>query len=358
MASAQVEDALIQATEGPNPLLPPNAAVIVAVSGGPDSLCLLHALWRLRMRLGLGVVSVAHAEHGLRGASSEEDAAFVEEFCRSREIPVRIGRLHLMDRVPRHGESLQTIAREARYEFLEETAATVGADVIATAHTQDDQAETVLLNILRGTGLNGLRGIPRRRGQIVRPLLSVPRSDIELYLAEHSLTARVDATNTDPGHYLRNRIRLELLPMLECDYHPGVKKSLLRLASFADLDTDYLEAQAVDAMNEISLGANSIAEGPGPGSALALRLSALLELHPALATRVVRRAFLMVRGTADRLSEEHVRAVLALAECGGPGCVTSPAPPCTVTVRGDRLTFAWLGGPVTNRPANRPDCSP
>ena len=307
---------------------------MVAVSGGPDSLCLLHALRRLQDDLALSGLCAAHAEHGLRGEASIHDAEFVADFCLRHGIPLAIGHLGLGKRTLRSGESIQSAARQARYQFLEESAEECGADVIATAHTQDDLIETVLVNALRGTGLDGLRGIPTRRDKIVRPLLAVTRADVEDYCAAHGLTPRQDGSNADPSHYLRNRIRLELLPLLERDYHPGVRPSLVRLAGLAAQDADYLAAEAFSAYCRLSQ--------PMSGNGLRIARLDLLALHPAIGGRVIRLAFATIRGDAQGIGENHVEAALDLARRTITGAITSPTPACVVTVDGDTIVFRAL----------------
>jgi len=332
MSAKTIDQALRAAASGQEPLLPPGAVVLAAVSGGPDSLCLLHALWRLREELGFDM-RAAHAEHGLRGDASIGDAEFVGDFCIQHGIPLTIGSLDLSTHKRRSGESIQSIARHARYQFLEETAKKHSANCIATAHTQDDQIETVLVNILRGTGLDGLRGIPQRRSDIVRPLLTVTRADVEDYCAVHGLTPRLDGSNTDPSHYLRNRIRLELLPLLERDYHPGTRSSVARLSNLAAQDADYMAVEALATFTQLS---EALTDG------LQIKRRDLMTLHPAIRGRVVRLAFAAIRGDAQGIGEHHMQATLDLARQPNAGAVTSPTPACVVTVNGDYLGFRLL----------------
>jgi tRNA(Ile)-lysidine synthase len=332
-----IDQAILKAQQGAEPLIPAGARVLVAVSGGPDSLCLLHALSRPPEPFSIAGVCAAHVEHGLRGDDSQADADFVTRFCDERGIPCLVRHLDIAAEAARDNQSIQLAAREARYRFLEEAADAFSCDLIATAHTANDQEETVLLNILRGTGLTGLKGIPERRGRIVRPLLGVSRADIEAYCAAHGLEPRRDASNADPSHYLRNRIRLELLPMLERDYHPGIRASLTRLSVLSQRDDDYLsrEAQALfEAMREPA------------GEDIRLDRETVASLHPAIASRVVRLAFEEVRGTTDGLLEKHVEKTLQLAAGTARECVTTAAPECIAQAVGGSLVFA---GPV--RPA-------
>ena len=208
---------------------------------------------------------------------------------------------------------------------------------MATGHTRDDQAETVLLNILRGTGLDGLRGIPLQRGVYVRPLLHTSRAAVEAYCAEHGLSPRRDPSNHDPSHYTRNRLRLELLPALERDYNPGVRDALLRLAETAARDADYLHLQAEAALAALTLERTE--------AALTLDARQVRRLHPALLRHVLRAAFAQVRGTTLGLTHEHLEPVCAaLAGLRRlPFGLTTPPPHCAARVTQRRLTLKSEG---------------
>lgn len=314
-------------------LLAPGDRVLVAVSGGPDSLALLHALHSLREELGLADLQAAHLNHGLRGAESATDSAFVAAFCAARGIPCRVGTADVTAVTRQRKVSTQQAARLIRYQFLDATANAVGADKIATGHTQDDQAETVLLNILRGTGLDGLRGIPARRGRLVRPLLDVSRAEVTAYCEAHGLTPRLDASNLATDHYTRNRIRLELLPQLASDYNPGVRDALLRLSQIAARDADYLAQQALTALAEVTLAAEP--------SRLVLDRVKMAPLHPSLLRHVLRAALAQFRGTGEAITHEHLELLCAaiVGERRLPFGLTTPPPPCAVKVTPRRLTF-------------------
>ena len=186
-------------------LLPRGRRVLCAVSGGADSMALLHMLLR---REDL-TVCAAHFEHGLRGEESLRDAAFVEDWCRERSIPFLLEHGDVRAYASERGLGIEEAARELRYAFLERAADQLGCELIATAHNADDNAETMLLHLLRGSGLDGLRGIPRRRGRLVRPLLDMSRAEIERYLEENgALTVidyKTDAVRSRAGAEKRGR---------------------------------------------------------------------------------------------------------------------------------------------------------
>lgn len=258
-----------QLTEAIALAFPPNrwrdVHLLVAVSGGADSVALLRAIHRLKLdAAGQGKIYVAHFNHGLRGKASDGDQVFVEQLAAKLEISPLIGQPDA-ETVCLSEES----ARDARYQFFSQAAGQVGARYIATGHTADDQVETILLRMLRGAGLAGLRGIPAERPltpatTIVRPLLAISRADLLAALAELGQTFREDGSNAQT-HFTRNRVRLQLLPQLRANFGPAVDDALRRLSDQA------CEAQAViecDAGRLLAagfeLGEASIAIDPGP----------------------------------------------------------------------------------------------
>jgi tRNA(Ile)-lysidine synthase len=229
-----------------------DVTVLVAVSGGADSVALVRALHQLRVT-GAGRLVLAHYNHRLRGAASEGDQSFVEDLGRELATSVIIGQSPAQPRTHSPSQPLPAASeaslRDDRYAFLTSAADQHGARYVATAHTADDQVETVLLSILRGTGLAGVAGIPRTRrlteaATLIRPLLDVTRTEVLDYLASLGKSYREDATNVEL-HYTRNRIRHELLPLLERDFNPQVREALVRLSRIAGEADELLEMQVV-----------------------------------------------------------------------------------------------------------------
>ncbi len=218
-----------------------DVTVLLAVSGGADSVGLLRAMCALGGS-GSGRIVAAHLNHGLRGEQSDADEAFVVDLCRRLGVGCEVGRSNVARLADQQGDGLEAAARKARYRFLAETAGRFGARFVATAHTADDQAETILHHILRGTGLRGLSGIRRVRrlgpAVLIRPVLQFRRAEVRAYLQELGQPYREDASNADL-HLTRNRIRHELLPRLAADFNPRVVEALLRLGRLAG------EAQSV-----------------------------------------------------------------------------------------------------------------
>ena len=222
--------------------VPDDATLLLAVSGGPDSMALLHGAATL---VATGTrrwqLSVAHLDHALRPESAG-DAAFVAATAASLQIPVTVEREEVGELARQSRIGIEEAGRDARYRFFDAVAPPDA--LIATAHTADDAAETVLLNLMRGSGLNGARGIPARRGRLVRPLLGARRATLRAQLDAEGLAYRLDPSNVDPA-FLRNRVRAELLPVLE-ELRPGAVESLNRFARLAGDDEELLQRLAAD----------------------------------------------------------------------------------------------------------------
>ena len=227
-------------------------ALVVAVSGGPDSVALLRSLHRLSGLFDLSL-HVAHLDHDFRGEEAVEDARFVAALAEELGLPCTVEKQDPEEyRATRNISSFEQLAREMRYSFLAETARVAGAPLVALGHTSDDQAETVLLHVLRGSGLHGLRGMnevspwPWPRGvsdvSLFRPLLNVTKAQTAAYCRELGQPYREDSGNLLP-RFTRNRVRRELMPHLASEYNPRVRESLLRLSRTASLEIDFLESE-------------------------------------------------------------------------------------------------------------------
>src|SRR6266446_9835805 len=214
----------------------------VAVSGGADSVALLLLLAELRKQLGI-VLSVVHFNHKLRGKDSDRDEKFVAKLAEKYGLAFHAGRADIAAKAKSNKANLEDTARRARYEFFARLVEDGRVDKVAVAHTADDQAETVLAHILRGTGLAGLGGIHPVAGPVIRPLLGVRRSELRRFLRSQKQTWREDATNRDTKR-MRARIRKKLLPLLEKQFQPAIVEHLATLAALAREDEEFLDALA------------------------------------------------------------------------------------------------------------------
>lgn len=276
--------------------------VLVAFSGGPDSLALLHVLTTLRDELKLHLYA-AHLNHQIRGHEADEDERFCREAARQLGLPIAIQKVDVPQLVRQRRQSVEVVAREVRYAFLQEAARQVNATAIALGHHADDQVETVLLNIFRGSGTEGVAGIPPVRGMYVRPLLEVTRTEIEQYCKEHDLQPRTDSTNRLPEHK-RNLVRISVLPALE-QFFPGVRPNLRRLAEIVREDVTVLRAQADESLRSLAL---QLAD-----DRVSLDLRRYRLLPASLQRRVTREAIRHLRGDLLGVEMVHVEAVRSLA---------------------------------------------
>lgn len=303
-------------------LIPPESTVVIGVSGGADSLALLHALHRLSADLRFRL-HVATLDHMTRGADSAADAQFVVDLCHAWGIPVTMQQIDVPARAAQHRVGLESMARTVRYSFFDAVAAQVGARHIAVAHQREDQAETVLMHALRGSGLRGLGGMayksllyedhfPNDQLYLIRPLLNVRRTEIEAYCHAHDLTPRSDATNTDI-EYTRNYLRHEIMPRLH-KLNPQVSEALARLGTIADTEDDYLEQQLQSAIQTHGGGYRNLY--------LTFAREPFRRLHLALQRRWIIWAYHKVNlGGQITLAYERVQEAVRIASQGDVGAV-------------------------------------
>jgi tRNA(Ile)-lysidine synthase len=292
-------------------LLSPKARVLAAVSGGADSVCLLYVLYHLRKQFAFSLC-VGHVNHRLRPEAAA-DAQYVEALAAKLKLPFAQVAVDVKGLARRKKLSLEDAARQARYAALEKMAKQFGADYIALGHTADDQVETIILNLLRGGGPEGMAGMPITRpigvARIIRPLLEISKAETEQYCRDHKLVFRLDASNLDIN-ILRNRLRHKILPALRAE-QPALDKVLLRQAEIFRAEDEFLRGLAANALAEVVLAKTA--------GVITFSINKLTALPEVLARRVVREALRGLRQGRQPLGLEQVARVLALAKTGKTG---------------------------------------
>ena len=322
-------------------LIEPGGRWVLGVSGGPDSVLLLHAMHDLSQRRELDwTIHAAHLHHGIRGEAADADAELVARLAEQLGVRYHEERIDIPAQIARKGGSTEETARQRRYEFLERVALKTTSDCVGVGHHADDNAETILHRICRGTGLRGLAGMgdirpiqPTSRVRLVRPLLGQRRKTIEALCAECGFETRTDESNASNEH-TRSRIRNRVLPMLREALNPNVSEALLRLAEQARWLGMYLEDAAARTFDSMI-----ISESPGQ---IVLNTHALLGKQRIIQAEVVRRAISLVLGRDQDLGFNHVEGVLRLAAGKASGKELHLPGPLLVRKQYDRLVFRPL----------------
>lgn len=302
----------VRATIEKYSMFKPGDRILIGVSGGPDSTALVHILHSLMDELQI-LLYVAHLDHCFRGPESAADAEFVRELAERLGLPAVIKSEDAAAYASAMNLSAQTAAREIRYRFFEETAKKCGCNKLATGHNANDQTETVLHHFLRGTGPAGLRGIPPvRDGWVARPLIEVPRSQIEKYCREKQLTTRIDSSNLKLA-YTRNRIRLELIPLLQKEYNHNLIETLLRTSDIFREEEECLEGITEEYWRGVCLESEA--------SLISINLKKFLETPRVFQRRIIRRGWSALTGSVHNITYSHLTAATELIFQGRTGSV-------------------------------------
>jgi tRNA(Ile)-lysidine synthase len=315
-----------------NSLIPPGSRVVVGLSGGADSVALTVLLAELSSDGAFGIASLAHLNHCLRARAADEDEAFCRALAADLRLPIQVDRVDVGALARANRQSIEEAGREVRYRFFDRVADLTRADRIAVGHTLEDQAETFLLNLLRGAGSRGLSGMPMKAGRVVRPLLDVGHADLRRFLAERGQRHREDETNQDT-RLLRNRIRHLVIPFLEQQFSPGVAAVLARNAAIARENAAWLDAEAAQAWTRAARS---------DGHSVVLDCPVLSGEPPALARRVALRA--LETASAGRfVGFDHVEALLSMVR--GEARRAADFPGVRVEGDGSRVTLRPRSGP-------------
>ncbi len=299
-----------------------NDKVLVAVSGGPDSLSLLHILYELKVP-----ICVAHVNHGLR-ENADIDEAFVKDFCTERSIPFfskKVSLNELKDKM-----TIEEAGRKIRYDFFYEIMQKENCTKLATAHNSNDNAETVLMNLIRGSGISGLKGIEPKRGNLIRPLIETSREDIEAYCKKHHLNPRIDETNYEE-HYTRNKVRLKLIPYIEENINDHVVGNINRLSKIILEEEKFIEEEANKAYQTMLVEANE--------DKIIYQLKLFNEANVVIRKRIIKKSIINLLGNAKDIEKVHIDDIVKLCENNVGGKFLMPNKNIKVMVLKGRVEF-------------------
>ena len=282
----------------------PGQRVLIGISGGPDSMALARVLAKLKKVLDIRI-GLAHLNHMLRGSHAMADEAFVREFARGHDLDLVVETRHVAELAKEQRLCVEEAGRNARYDFFNQVAQEKGFHRIALGHHRDDNIEQVLMNLIRGAGPGGLRGIaPVRQETFIRPLIRMPRTHILAFLDSIDQGYVIDASNEDTS-YLRNRIRHRLIPFLEKEFNPDIKSGLARMSGIIGQEDDFLNRMTRNALDSATAGSTK--------DRIDLSIPQINALDRALGARVIRAALLSIKQDLRRISHTHIRDILCFA---------------------------------------------
>lgn len=304
---------MVEKTMASHGMIARNDTVLVAVSGGPDSVALLYTLADIAIKYEL-VLGIAHLNHCLRGDESDADEVFVTTLAKKTGFPVYTRKADIRKEQAKTGRSIEETGRDARYHFFSQIASTHGYNRIALGHNRDDNAELILINMLRGAGPKGLGGIPPVRANLIRPLFERSKKEIVSFLKEIGVSFSIDRTNSE-NIYLRNKIRNRLIPEL-ATYNPNIIDTLCRLGNIVREEDDWSEQLISEYLTKSVIGKTS--------DSIALSAPSLRSLHPAALRRVIRRAVRQVKSDLRRISFKHIDSAMHLLKTNGQASIDLP----------------------------------
>lgn len=302
-------------------------SIVVGVSGGPDSMCLLHILLSMKNDFNLKLYAV-HINHLLRGEEAERDETYTQNWCMSHDIPIFVRKIDVLKLSKQYGISVEETGRRVRYEQFNEILQLTGANKIAVAHNMNDNAETVLMRLIRGTGIEGLTGIEPVRGNIIRPIIELQREEIEQYCSVNNIDAVIDSSNVDVD-FTRNKIRNLLIKQIREEINIGVIPVIARTAKLLREDAELLAELALEAYTKCVVKGDTQAKGLffrksealSEAAELSLDLSMLNALSIPIKKRVIRHAIEKVRGNLIHIESKHIDDIVELIQKGKTGAI-------------------------------------
>lgn len=309
-------------------LINPQDVVLVAVSGGPDSMCLLDCLISLKEELQIKEIAVAHLNHMIREVAKSE-TEYVQEYCSKKNIKCYTKFVNILKIAQEQKIGTEEAGRKERYKFFEEISAKIGANKIAIAHNKNDNVETVFMHMLRGSGITGLQGIkPYREGKYIRPLIKCERVDIEKYCEENKLEPKFDESNKD-NTYTRNKIRNELIPYLKKEFNPNIIQTIDRLSELITQEEEYMQQQTIKTYNEIAQKTDKIV----------LDLKKFNTLEYVMKSRVILYAVKLLFGTTKGIEKKHIEDIIKICGNNVGNKYTMPNKNTKITIKNKKIYF-------------------
>ena len=335
----------VEQTISDHRMLDQKERVLASVSGGPDSVAMVLALQLVKNDLDIGI---AHVNHQLRGKEADADQSFTADFAKKNGLEFHVIQKDVNAIAADQGISVEEAGRDVRYAFLKSTADQFGYTRIATGHTRDDNAEQVLMNVIRGSGISGLGGIPPVRNKlIIRPFIRTGKADIIDFLNIHGQRFCTDQSNTDQT-FLRNRIRLDLIPLIQEHYNPSIVDSLNRISRITRLENDYLHQLAASALDKCLVEKTS--------RMVTLNIDRLIGHPPALQARMIRLAVQLIKADLKRITLKHLTDINRLIRSNAekksldmPGQIRIYKSKSTIMVKKEDLPLRMLGQKEKNR---------
>ncbi len=286
-------------------LLEKGDKVVLGLSGGPDSVCLLHILKQLESEYNISIYA-AHLNHQIRGIEAQKDVMYISQLCDSLGVKFFVKSINVPKYCEENGLSIEEGARKLRYEMFYEIKQKTKSNKIAIGHNLNDQAETILMRMMRGTGLQGLKGIDYKRDDtIIRPILDIERSSIEAYCEQHNLNPRIDSTNLE-NIYTRNKIRLDLIPYMQENFNNNIIECICRMGNNLKLDSDYIEQEGINKFKEVSkLQSDEKVE---------IVLDKYINLHKSIKSRIIRNSIKYILGDTNFVDQKHIEDILELED--------------------------------------------
>ena len=289
-------------------------SIVIGVSGGPDSMALLHVLYNVKELLGIRI-AVAHVNHMLR-EEADDETRYVQEFCESLKIECYIKKIDIAERSKDLKISTELAGRNARYDFFEEVAKKVNANKIATAHNANDNAETILMNLIRGSGVSGLKGIePIRNNKFIRPIIECTRKEIEGYCIEKQLNPKYDKSNAE-NIYTRNKIRNKLIPYIEEEFNPNIIESLNRLSTIVSKEEEYFHKYVEKLYQELKITGDNLEEISNikEDNICVLDLKKFNQSDEVIKSRLILYTISKLLGSSQGVEKIHIEDIIKL--CG------------------------------------------